>query len=190
MLSTFSFIFSNKRPSELIKKSTIGVKVNTKKYLLTFDSLLEAGAIYVQILDFSKSFDEGLVDMRLGMSILLTKLLVYAILTDFHLVWLISHSSRFEAVIHSFLDTNIDIVLLIVLSDAVKMDGIAVDINGILTVSKYCDVLVEIFGVERILIEKIAQLVFVNENGLLKEGFWVMVFLKSVVLENLVLKMQ
>ncbi len=66
-------------------------------------------------------------------------------MTNFHLIWLVSHRSGFEAVIHGLLDANIDIVVLIVLSDAVKMNSIAVDMNGILPVSKNRDVLVKIF---------------------------------------------
>lgn len=70
------------------------------------------------------------------------------------------------------------------------MDGVAINVYGVLTVPEYHDVVVEILGVKGSCIEEIAQFMFVYEDGLWEEGYWVVVLSEGVVLEDLVFEVE
>lgn len=124
------------------------------------------------------------------MGVFLAKFLICAVLADFHLIWLVSQSSWFEAVVHGLLDSDVDTVVFVVFGHTVKVDGFAVDVDGILTVPEDHDVVLEILGVKGRFIEEIAKLLLIDEYGFLKQGYCIVVFLEGVVFQDLVLKME
>lgn len=129
----------------------------------------------------SETFDEGWIDAGLGQCVLLTKFLVDTVVSNFHLVRLISHGSRLESVVHSFLNSDINAVVFVVISDSVKVDCIAVNSNCILAVSEHGNVVVKVFWVERALGQKAAQFLLVDEDCFLKQRHSVMVLLECVI---------
>jgi hypothetical protein len=126
----------------------------------------------------------------LSLCVFLTEFLVDTVVADFHLVWLVSHRSWLKAIIHGLLDANVDIVVLIVFSYSIEMNGVAVNVDGILAVPEDHDIVVEILRVEGIFVEEIAQFMFIYEKGLLEEGYSVVVLFEGVVLEDLVLEVK
>jgi hypothetical protein len=126
----------------------------------------------------------------LSLCVFFTEFLVDTVVADFHLVWFVSHRSWLKAIIHGLLDADVDTVVLIVFGYSIEMNGVAVDVDGILAVPEDHDVVVEILRAEGSFVEKIAQFMFVYENGLLKEGYCVVVLFESVVLEDLVLEVK
>lgn len=118
------------------QKLTFGIKINTKKYFLAFNSLLKRSSIDVKFFEFSKALNKIRINFHLIQCILLAKFLISAIITDLHLVRLISHCFWFESIIKSFLNPYVNVVFFIMLSDFGKTYLLAIDSNSILTISK------------------------------------------------------
>jgi len=122
---------------DIIKQYSIfGIKINTKKYFLAFNSLLKRSSIDVKFFEFSKALNKIRINFHLIQCILLAKFLISAIITDLHLVRLISHCFWFESIIKSFLNPYVNVVFFIMLSDFGKTYLLAIDSNSILTISK------------------------------------------------------
>lgn len=70
------------------------------------------------------------------------------------------------------------------------MDAVAINVYGVLTVPEDHDVVVEILRVKGSFVEEITQFMFVYEDGLWEEGYWVVVLSEGVVLEDLVFEVE
>ncbi len=81
-------------------------------------------------------------------------------------------------------------MVFVVIGHSVEVDGIAVDSNCVLAVSENHDVVVEVLWIERGAGQEVAQLLLVDKDCLLEQRNCVVVLLESVVLQDVVLKVQ
>lgn len=158
---------------------TFRVEIDSKKYLFIFYSLLESASIYIKIFEFSKTTNKVLIDLSMIRSIRLTKFLIGSVISDFHLIWLISHWFWLESVVQPFLYSDVYNIILIMLSNSIETYLLTVDSNNFLTIPEEQNIILKVFWIKRSLFNEIFELLFFYESCFLKQWNWIVIFLEG-----------
>jgi hypothetical protein len=122
--------------------------------------------------------------------VLFAEFLILSVQTDLHLVRFIAHGFWSEAIVHGFLDADVNVVGFVVLGHLVQADAVAIDIYHVLSVLEHQNVILKVLGIQGCLTQEFSQVLLLHEGCLFKDVCGVVVVPKAVVFDQVILKME